>query len=158
VVAYFALHGLRGQAAIVNPVTTLATADDAEALDWVEAHTSQEAVFWVNAWQWNPDYWSVPDGGAWLWPLLGRRTTMPPLDYNLQRDWFAEVNHLNDQLSRVTDVDAPEMLALLKSQGVTHVFIGARGGYLKPEMFVNALHYRLVFSNGAARVFEAIYP
>jgi hypothetical protein len=155
---YAAVHGLRAQIAVVNPATMLATADDAEALEWVDANAPHEAAFWVNSWIWSQGVWSAPDGGAWLWPLLGRRTTMPPLDYNLQRDWFAAVNALNERLSKITDADAPETLSLLRENGVTHVFIGARGGYLKPEMFVNASHYRLLFTNGAAWVFEVMYP
>lgn len=52
------------------------------------------------------------------------------------------------------DANAPETLALLREAGLTHVFIGAKGGMVKPEMFAASANYRLVYTNGAAWVFE----
>jgi hypothetical protein len=152
--SYVLLHGLYAQITVANPATVLATADDVPALNWVERHTSPDSIFLVNSWYWQSDLWSGPDSGAWLWSLLGRKTTMPPADYSLQPDWASRVNAFNERLSKITDASAPEMLALLREAGVTHVFIGARGGTLKPEMFVNSPHYRLLYTNGAAWVFE----
>ena len=60
----------------------------------------------------------------------------------------------NIRAGQLGDFNTPEALALLRSAGVTHVFIGARGGSLKPEMFMDSPHYSLLFTNGAAWVFE----
>jgi hypothetical protein len=46
------------------------------------------------------------------------------------------------------------VVPLLAGAGVTHIFIGARGGPLRPEMFVGHAGYRLLYSNGAAWIFE----
>ncbi len=99
--------------------------------------------------------------GLWLarlTPLTGRRTTLPPLDYTLQADLEAEVNAFNKRTAQIQDASAPETLALLREAGVTHIFIGAKGGTLKPEMLVDNPNDRLLYTNGAAWVFEVIYP
>jgi hypothetical protein len=155
---YAGLRGLVAQVSISNPATILATADDRLALGWVEENTPAEAVFLVNGWLWQFDTWASPDGGAWVWPLTGRRTTLPPLDYTFQNDLWVEVNALNERLAQIQDAGAPEALALLREAGVTHIFIGAKGGTLKPEMFADGPNYRLLYTNGAAWVFEVIYP
>lgn len=156
--AYAGLRGWRAQVAVVNPSTALAAAADAPALAWVAAHTPAEAVFLTNSWHWQGSLWAAPDGGAWLWPLAGRRTTMPPVDYLYQADWEPVVREFNERLAALGDVDAeaPEFLALLREAGVTHVYIGARGGHLKPEAFLASGRYRLLYSNGAAWVFAVL--
>ncbi|MBM2850648.1 MAG: conserved rane protein of unknown function [Anaerolineales bacterium] len=156
--AYAGLQGLVGQVSISNPTTVLATADDQSALEWIEKNTPAEAVFLVNGWPWQSGTWAGPDGGVWVWPLTGRRTTLPPLDYTLQADLEAEVNAFNERAAQIQDASAPETLGLLREAGVTHIFIGAKGGTLKPEMFVENPNYRLLHTNGAAWVFEVIGP
>lgn len=78
----------------------------------------------------------------------------PPVDYAYQRGWRAEINSFNARLVTMADANAPEMLALLREAGVRHVFIGAKGGTLEPAMFAASANYRLVYTNGAAWVFE----
>lgn len=155
-VGFVSLFGLRAQVTIVNPVTTLYLAADREALDWVAQNISSDAYFVTNAWHWQYGIWANSDGGAWLWPWLGLRGTMPPLDYYYDKDWLPQVNATNEALAKITDARSPEMLALLEQANVTHVYIGARGGNLKPEMFVGAPEYKLLYTNGAAWVFEVI--
>jgi len=158
--AYAGAQGLSAQISILNPDTVLADAADADALAWVDQHLPAEAVFLVNSWTWQKwragAVWAGSDGGTWLWPLLNRRTTAPPLDYFYQPDWAKTVNAFNEQAMQIQDAGAPETLNLLRSAGVTHVFIGARGGPLKPEMFVGNAHYHLLYTNGADWVFELI--
>jgi hypothetical protein len=151
---YGGAQGMATQVNIVNPDTVLVTRADHEALAWVAAHVPPSAVFAVNSWEWLNGTWAGSDAGAWLWPLLSLRTTMPPTDYIYAGPaWETPVNDFNRRLRAVTDAEAPATLALLRAAGVTHVFIGARGGGLTPEMFVNQPHYRLLYSNGAAWVF-----
>jgi hypothetical protein len=153
--AYAALAGARAQIGMINPVTLLATAGDQQALDWVLANTPPEAVFLVNGWQWQRGSWAGSDGGAWLLPYAGRRATLPPVTYEFgslaQR---IAVHDLAARVADIRDVDDADSLALLRGAGVTHVFIGARGGSLQPEMFMSSPAYRLLFTNGAAWVFQ----
>ncbi|MBL8056073.1 MAG: hypothetical protein JNK29_05210 [Anaerolineales bacterium] len=157
--AWAGLRGFFAQAAVVNPATVLATADDQAALEWVAAHTPATAVFLTNSWNWQGDLWSSPDGGAWLWMLTDRQATMPPVDYSFQAEWEVQVLAFNQQLAALTaqpgfSVSAPEFQALLRGAGVTHVYIGARGGGLRPELFAVSSDFQLLYSNGAAWVFE----
>jgi hypothetical protein len=149
-----ALFGVRAQLTMANPTTTLALADDVPALEWISVHTPTDAVIAANSWLWQNGAWAGSDGGAWIVPLTQRRSTIPPVDYGFDGALATRVSDFNERLSQVTDANAPETLALLREAGVTHVFIGARGGTLKPEMFVNSPHYALLFTNGAAWIFE----
>jgi len=152
---YGAAQGLTTQVNIVNPATVLVTRADQAALAWVDAHVPASAVFLVNSWEWLNGTWAGSDAGAWLWPLLGRASTVPPADYAYgDAAWQAQVSAFNRQLRDVTDAEAPATLALLRGAGVTHVFLGARGGSLQPEMFLDHPHYRLLYTNGADWVFE----
>jgi len=151
-------RGLRVQLTMANPTTQLALPADRPALQWVADHLPAEAVVLVNAWEWQKTGWSTPDGGIWVWPLTGRRTTTPPLDHLYQPGWLPQVNAFNQQLVKITDANSDEMLKLLASANVTHIYIGARGGTLRPEMFVNSPHYQLLFTNGAAWVFAVTAP
>jgi hypothetical protein len=156
--AYAGARGLAGQVSVSNPATVLATADDLSALTWVEHNLPQDAVVLVNGWEWVPTVWSASDGGVWLWPLTGRRTTAPPLDYVESAEWRREVEAFHERLAGIQRAGSPDALALLREAGVTHVFMGARGGTLKPEMFMDDPNYRLLFTNGAAWVFEVVEP
>jgi hypothetical protein len=147
-------HGLRAQAAIVNPTTVLASAADREALDWIQANLPPEAHILVNGWDWQGGIWASPDGGGWIMPLTGRATTLPPLSYTFgPPKWRQAVEAFNRQAAAITDANAPATLDLLAARGVTHVYLGARGGQLRPEMFAGSPHYPLLYTNGAAWVF-----
>jgi hypothetical protein len=151
---YAAIAGLAAQVGVLNPATVLAAAADREALDWARANTPPEAYFAVNGWAWQLDLWAAADGGAWLLPLAGRQSTLPPVDYAFGADpWRGEVEQLNRALAGMEGLSAEARLALLRRAGVTHVFIGQRGGPLRPEMFANSPDYELLFSNGAAWIF-----
>ena len=90
-------------------------------------------------------------------PLTGRQTTMPPIGYGMDRQNFELVNSLNAAVGQVEDWGAPEILDLLRRHGVTHAFIGARGGALRPELLLDDPHYRLLDTNGAAWLFALDY-
>jgi hypothetical protein len=153
-----AATGTRAQLTMANPATTLALAADQPALDWVAANTSSDAIFAANSWLWQNNTWAGSDGGAWLTPLTNRRSTIPPVDYAYDARLSESTNAFNERLAAVTEADAPATLDLWREAGVTHIFIGARGGVLKPEMFVDSPNYRLLFTNGAAWVFEVVAP
>jgi hypothetical protein len=155
--AYAAAAGSPLQIGIVNPTTVLARSEDVAALDWIRDHTPESARFAVNGWRWLGESWAGQDGGAWILPYTGRSVTLPPVTYGfggaaLQR----QVVDLAARVAAVQDANAAETLSLWEAAGVTHIFIGARGGNLKPEMFLASPHYRLLYQNGAAWVFEVL--
>lgn len=145
-------HGIATQLNVLNPTTVLARADDARLLQWVETNLPRTAYVAVSSWRWQNTAWSGSDAGAWLWPLWGIRTTAPPLDYVYEPKWRETVNSLNQQLNDLSD--AEQAYSFFKQNGITHILIGARGGNLKPDMFVNAPGYKLLYSNSVAWVFE----
>jgi hypothetical protein len=155
---YAGALGWRAQVDVVRPVTVLATAADVEALAWLERHAPPGAAFLVNGWPWLNNAWASPDGGAWLMPLTTRRATLPPVDYTFQPELRQSVTGLYEALPAALEQGAAstQALALLRQAGVSHIYIGAKGGALRPEMFSASPAYRLVYSNGAAWVFEVV--
>ncbi len=152
--AYAAVQGGCAQIGIVNPTTVLATAADRSALNWLEQNTPPEAVFAISGWIWQNNIWAGSDGGAWILPFTARRTALPPVDYTYMSDKGAAVQGFNVRAEKIKDWTTPEARALLHDAGVTYIFIGERGGYLKPEQFMDKPGYRLVYSNGADWIFE----
>ncbi len=154
-VVWSGLFGVRQMIDMVSPETVLFRPDDMPVIEWAEANLPADALVAVNAWTWLGEAnWAGSDGGYWLLPLTGLQTTMPPIGYGLTAENRQLVNDFNRQLAEVDDWSAPDSLALLQSRGVTHVLIGARGGPLRPESLMASRSFRLLFSNGAAWLFE----
>jgi hypothetical protein len=153
------LAGARTQLTVLNPTTILAVAADRDALAWLDAHLPSNAVVVVNGWNWLSGLWAGSDGGAWILPLTGRQTTLPPNDYAYGTPaYVAGIGAFNQQLAQTTDASSPAFRSLLSGAGVTHIFIGARGGPLKPEMFVGNPYYELLYTNGADWIFAVRSP
>jgi hypothetical protein len=49
---------------------------------------------------------------------------------------------------------SPEALALLRREGVTHVYIGQRGGPIVLDELLNSPAFELEYQHGAAHVFR----
>jgi len=157
ILVWSGLFGLREMAAVVNPETVLARPDDMVMLEWAD-DLPADALVAVNAWIWlGENNWAGPDGGYWLYPLTGRQTTMPPIGYGYNREYQHTVNAFNAKLAAVEDWNAPQTWALLAERGVTHIFIGERGGFFKPEKLIASPYFQLEQSNGAAWLFELVY-
>lgn len=154
-VVWSGLFGVRQMIDMVSPETVLFRPDDLAVIEWAEANLPADALVVVNAWTWLGEAnWAGSDSGYWLLPLTGLQTTMPPIGYGLAAENRRLVNDFNRRLAEVDDWSAPESQALLQSRGVTHVLIGARGGSLRPEGLMASRSFRLLFSNGAAWLFE----
>ncbi len=130
--ALLLLFGWRQQVNILNRQTILAVPEDVAALAWIDANLPAEARVAVNAWQWLGQTWAAGDGGAWLLPLTGRAATTPPIDHIYNRELFAAVRAFNEPALAVEDWSDPAAAAWLAEQGVTHVFVGQRGGFFDP--------------------------
>ena len=50
-------------------------------------------------------------------------------------------------------LDDPALIARLRAEGVTHVFVGERAGRLLPKDLDASPHYRLLYTHGPARVY-----
>jgi len=153
-----ALWGSLDMLSIVNPVTVLATPDDVAAMEWIRENVPEGARFLINARHWQEGIYVGTDGGYWIPALTGRETTLPPAIYGFgSSEYIAWVNALARVVAGPNlDLDDEGVRQLLKERGVTHVYIGARGGNIRPQMLVDSSHWRLVYSNGAVWIFKLI--
>ncbi len=151
-----AIFGLQQQATILNETTILARPADGDGLRWVQGNTPPEARFAVNSWQWLGQTWAAGDGGAWLLPVTGRQGTTPPVDYIGDRDLFQRVIAFNEQASTVENWSDPAAAAWLGAQGVTHVYVGARGGFLDPAALARNPQLALRYARDGVFIFELL--
>ncbi len=130
------LYGIRQQIGILNEATILAYSDDLPALAWAAENLPPDALVAVNSWQWLGDTWTGHDGGAWLTPLTGVQTTTPPVDYVYDPTLLRFVGDFNEGATAIVDWSTAEAADWLRGQGVTHLFVGARGGFFDPAELV----------------------
>lgn len=151
-----AAWGAPGLAHVVNPGLVLASSDDVEALRWIRHHTPADARFLVNARAWFPPIYAGTDAGYWIPHLTGRRTTMPIVFYVLGRReyWHDEINGLGRMVEAGVAPDDPDFLAAVRRRGVTHVYIGTRGGPLSLARLSSSPRYERIHQRGAAHVFR----
>jgi hypothetical protein len=147
------LFGWRQQANILNPQTILALPEDAAALVWLDENAPADARVAVNAWRWLGETWAGADGGAWVTPLTGREATTPPIDYIYNHELFAEVRAFNEAATAIEDWSDPAAAGWLASQGVTHVFVGARGGFFDPAELSRNPQLTLLYQRDGTFVF-----
>ncbi len=150
------LFGVRQQISILNPQTILAHSQDLFTLEWVEQNLPPDATLAVNSWLWLGAAWAGSDGGAWVVPMTGRLTTTPPVDYIYDLELYEYVTAFNQSATSQTDWSKPDAANWLKQQGVTHVFIGARGGFFDPAVLARNPKMELVFSRDGSFIFALI--
>jgi hypothetical protein len=148
------LFGLQQQITILNEQTLLAQPADAEALAWLDANLPEDAVVVVNSWLWLWNTWSGSDGGAWIVPLTGRQSSTPPADYIYNEALGKSVRAFNEALTAVTDWRNPDTVAWLQAQGITHIFIGERGGQMDPAELLQNPGLRLIYGRNGTFIFE----
>lgn len=128
-IAAATLLGIYQQVDILNPQTILAHPPDVDGLSWLDENLPPEAKVAVNSWQWLGNTWTGNDGGAWIVPLTGRESTTPPADYIYDRALADEIKAFNSIASQVEDWSDPAQATWLQEMGVTHIYVGARGGF-----------------------------
>ncbi|MFN8497795.1 MAG: DUF6541 family protein [Anaerolineae bacterium] len=151
-----ALRAADDMLTVVNPITVLATSDDMVAAAWIRDNVPPTARFLVNSRSWQEGAYAATDGGGWLSILADRPTTLPPISYA-----YASSNTVIDRVTRaqrtVSEATSADALKpVIQGEGATHVYIGAKGGPLKPEMFLNTSGFRLLYRNGPTWVFEIL--
>ncbi len=150
------LYGGRQQIEIMNQGTVLAEPPDVAGIAWVDAHLPIDAKIAVSSWKWLGVTWAAQDGGAWLLPLTQRRVTIPPADYIYAAQLEREVRAFNVAASAVEDWSADSALALLREQQVTHIYIGARGGFLLPDKLLQHDDIQLRFAQDGVFILELL--
>jgi len=151
-----ALVGARGQLGIRTPDRFYVLPADEAAMPWIRQHTPPTARFLINTEFWLANAAIGTDAGYWLPLLAGRETTMPPMyASDAEPEYIEQVN----ALARAAEVapTAPGTLAMMRAAGVTHVYIGQRGGSLQPEVLAADPHFRPVYHQGPVWVFVVDY-
>ena len=147
------LFGVRQQISILNSQTILAHPEDLIALRWVDENIPADAVIAVNSWQWLGETWAAADGGAWLLPLTARAVSTPPIDHIYNPDLFREVRAFNQTATAVTDWSDPLQADWLREQGITHIFVGKKGGFFDPAVLIRNPGLELLYGRHGAFIF-----
>ena len=147
------LAGIQQQVTILNPVTRLARPADLEGLVWADENLPPDAVVAISSWQWLGGTWAGSDGGAWLLPLTARRTTTPPADYVYSLPLYEQVQQFNEAAEKVEDWSAPIAVDWLRAQDVSHIFVGARGGFFDPAALSRNPALELLYARNGVFVF-----
>lgn len=151
--ATLAIFGAHNQVTILNQATVLAESPDLPAMQWIADKTPTNAKFAVSSWKWLGETWAAQDGGAWILPLTGRAVTTPPADYIYERALIEAVSGFNDSAEKITNWSSDEAIDLLYAHAVTHVYVGARGGYIKPDQLNRHPNTTLVYAEDGVFIF-----
>jgi hypothetical protein len=129
-----ALAGVRQQADIIVPHRRLVTPADEVAMSWVRRNVPEEARFLVNS-QFEYDDTMIVglDAGWWLPLLTGRDNTVPPMMYGSEvgpdPGYRESVNEITLYVEQ-NGLEGSETARYLNQQGISHIFVGERGGPL----------------------------
>ena len=130
--------------------------EDLVAAAWIKDNLPEGSRFAVNSlnFSYNPEYIIGSDAGYWLPLLTGRQTITLPMVYTLERlrqadrhRQLVEFHKLEGHLSTPTGVST------LRRLGLTHVYIGKRGGWINPEELKHSPDFILVFEFEGTYVF-----
>jgi hypothetical protein len=131
---------------------------DAEALIWMRDHLARDAYVLANpfAFGWSPRNVHGSDAGLWV-PLVtgGIRSSVPPLPaYNERPADPGYLDQLRDLVRYEPFAGQQADWDALKSAGITHIYVGSRGGALDVPSLIASDRTRLVFHKDGAWVFE----
>jgi hypothetical protein len=151
-----AVFGMRQQITILNAETILAWPPDEAGLAWLDENVSSETKFAVNSFLWLGSTWAGQDGGAWVVPLTGRESTTPPADYIYDPTLAVAVDEFNNIAKIWGNWADPLVAEQLREEGVTHIFIGARGGFIDPAALAQNPEMEMLFGRDGVFVFALV--
>ena len=154
-----ALHGTVRVVDAVESGAAYVQPEDLAAAAWVGEHVPADALFMVNTFEFEflPDFVVASDAGGWLPVLAGRAAIVPPMIYPLERTAEPEFNKRLVALSAITsDITSPAAVDLLRSEGITHIFIGHRGGRIDPAQLLTSPDYTVEYHAANTYVFRLL--
>ncbi len=136
---------------------------DTDALIWMQGHLRRDAYVLANpfAFDWDkPPNQSVHGSDAGLWvPLMapGVQSSVPPMPaYNERPSNLNYINDLRNIIAYEPFQDRAPDWEKLKAAGVTHIYVGSRGGAFYLPKLVGAPEVREVFHEDAVWVFDLV--
>jgi len=134
---------------------------DVEAMTWMAGHVRPNSYVLANpfAFTWDkPPRESIHGSDAGLWvPLMARgvRSSVPPLPAYNERPFDPEyIDNLRRVVAFEPFQDARVNWGELKKAGITHIYVGSRGGALYVPALVKSPEVTQVFHKDAVWVFE----
>jgi hypothetical protein len=147
--------------------SALVTHPDLKAAAWIKENTPSGAGFLINSFLAYSDTVVVgSDGGWWLPFLANRKTSVPPINYASEEgprpDYREWVNTVTREVA-TKGLDHPAVLSLLRERGIGYVYVGQRQGRvnyvgqtLDPQRLLSSPHYRALYHQDRAWVFEIV--
>ena len=125
---------LPAQASILDEHFQIVTPADQEAMSWIRENTPPDSRFLANGFfAYNNSVLVGSDAGWWIPFLTGRDNTVPPILYTSEAPFVPGyrdgVKALVKELES-RELRDPETVQFLREQGITHVYIGEKGGPL----------------------------
>ncbi|MBS1251895.1 MAG: hypothetical protein MAG451_00929 [Anaerolineales bacterium] len=146
---FVALGGAAGMRSVINPATILFTQDDMDAVAWVCDNTPLEARFLINNRLWQGNVRVGTDAGYWLSVLADRETVPPPALYVLGTPGQVDFTNQVSGPASHGHLDPTQ----LRNAGITHVFLGSRGGAIDAAALLSDPDFDLLYADGGAWVF-----
>ena len=160
------LWGLQKRIKDVQPAAnSLITRPDISAAAWIKKNTPPSARFLVNSFHaFNDSVIVGSDGGWWLPLLAGRQTTLPPLSYSFEKDpwpgYSAQAKALTAEIQS-KGIQDPEVLSLLKSRGISYLYIGqlqgrvnSAGPLFTPGQILEDSNFHMVYHQDRVWIFQ----
>lgn len=140
---------------VINTGTILAERDDLIAIEWVARNTPPESRFLINTTYWLNGSYRATDGGWWLLPLAGRWVSTPPALYIYGDPSYKQsVEAYNQRVSALQPADREQLLALIREQHITHIFIGKhQNGSLRADVLFSDPALIPVYDEGGVTIF-----
>jgi len=141
---------------ILNPVTFLFRQGDRTALSWIKDNIPTEETILINPAAWGYGLYMGNDGGFWIAPLTGRKTLPPPVLYGLgNRQYVEQVNQIIQSVQS-NKRDSQTLWAILDSNKIKYVYLGARGGILSSEMLNQSPYFKKIYNQSGVWIFEVL--
>jgi len=152
--------GSRQAFTVLDPAYVLVTDADLLAMQWIQEHTPKTAKFLVNSFSAFGGNATVGSDAGWWIPILARReNTVPPITYAHEAAYEPEyVARINDFARKVETISlaTSEALDLLCDNGITHVFVGYKGGSIRVDELQQSDYYQLLYHKDRVWVFEVV--
>lgn len=139
---------------IVNPVTVLVTADDLDALAWVQDNTPNDARFYINTTYWLNNVYRGVDGGGWLLPYTSRWALVPTVFYGFSpdRNMVRQTREWGERASQITTCSA-NFWELVEEAKLDWVYIREGTGSLQGAGLEGCAGITQAYTNSSVRIY-----
>lgn len=130
---------------------------DMAAMEFIKNKISEDAYFMINIYRFpfSDTLMVGSDAGYWIPLLANRRTVIPPMGFTSER---VKDPYYNDKLRKIEQlshrITSAEGIEMLKEMGVTHIYIGERGGTMNPEELLSSNNFTLIYQTGPVYIFQ----